>query len=98
MMFLVLCRPYQTLLFLVEVKDIQSMTFLVFCRPHHTVLFLVEEKDIHDVSCVVLPHAVVPGGGEGYPWHSLCCAGPTTRCCSWWRRRIFISFLVLCRP
>ncbi len=44
------------------------MTFLVLCSPYHTLLFLME-KDIHDVPCVVqaLPHAAVPGGGEGYP-------------------------------
>ncbi len=45
------------------------MTFLVLCRPYHTLLFLVVKKDIHDVPCAVqaLPHAAVPGGGEGYP-------------------------------
>jgi hypothetical protein len=45
------------------------MTFLALCSPYQMLLFLVEEKDIHDVPCVVpaLPHAVVPGGGEGCP-------------------------------
>jgi hypothetical protein len=44
------------------------MTFLVFCRPYYTLLFLME-KDIYDVPFAVqaLPHAAVPGGGEGYP-------------------------------
>ncbi len=42
------------------------MTFLVLC--YHMLLFPVEEKDIHGIPCVVpaLPHAAVPGGGEGY--------------------------------
>jgi hypothetical protein len=50
----------------------------------------VEEKDVHDVPFVVqaLPHAAVPGGGEGYPLCSLVLCRPTTRCCSWWRKDI----------
>jgi hypothetical protein len=46
MTFLVLCRPYRMLLFLVDEKDIH--TFLLLCRPYHTLLFLVDEKDILD--------------------------------------------------
>jgi hypothetical protein len=66
-MFLVLSRPYHTLLFLMEEKDIHDVPCVVQALPHAAVL--VEEKDIPDVPCVVqaLPHAAVPGGGEGYP-------------------------------
>ncbi len=69
MMFLSLSRPYRTTRCCSWWRRRIFRTFLVLCRPYHTLLFLVEEKDIPEIPCVVqaLPHAALPGGGEGYP-------------------------------